>query len=156
VIRIVSIIPDAGLNRELATACSQLPDVQVSRALTEVPALEDLLRTVRVRKPDCLFICAENLPRMEALLSAADDVAPGLQIIAVGRQSNIALMEKLMHLGVREYLTQPITPARLAEVLDGVRRRQVKHPMSIPRSADLYTFLPAKPGVGTSDRKSVV
>lgn len=148
--RIVSVISDEDLNRELAAAFRQFADVTVVRTFTAVPSAEDLLRTVRIRKPDCLFISADDLLSHQAIFSATDDLMPNAQIVAVGRQADAELMQKLMRLGIREYLSQPVTSTRLAEVLDSVRRNLAKHPLSISQNADLYTFLPAKPGVGTS------
>lgn len=148
--RIISIIPDEHLNNELANALKQLPDVQVVRALTLFPNLEELLRTIRVRRPDCLLIQAEDLSHIESLIAGLDDLAPGLPIIGVGQQADAELLRRLMHLGVREYLTPPLTSLRLAEIVDSVQRHLRKHPAPAVRSADLYSFFPAKPGVGTS------
>ena len=55
-----------------------------------------------------------------------------------------------MHLGVREHLNFPLDASVLANAIDSARRRLVTHPMAAARQSDLYTFLPAKPGVGTS------
>jgi Flp pilus assembly CpaE family ATPase len=38
----------------------------------------------------------------------------------------------------------------LAAAIESTRQQSEKHPSPALRYADLYTFLPAKPGVGTS------
>jgi pilus assembly protein CpaE len=55
-----------------------------------------------------------------------------------------------MHLGIREHLTSPIEESKLAAAVEAVKQRLRTHPVSAPSPADIYTFLPAKPGVGTS------
>jgi hypothetical protein len=76
---------------------------------------DELLRTVRVRKPDCFFVYTEDCARIEALITGMDNLIPGVSIVVSGRQADTQLMLNLMRLWARDYLTPPITPARLAE-----------------------------------------
>ena len=55
-----------------------------------------------------------------------------------------------MHMGVRDHLTLPVSAAALAEAIESARRRLETHPLARIKLSDLYTFLPAKPGVGTT------
>jgi Flp pilus assembly CpaE family ATPase len=149
-IQSILISPDESLNGELTAALQNLSDVEIVRALTIYPSLDDLLRTIRVRKPRFLFVSIEDFPAAAVLAGQMDDFLPGLPIVAIGRHLEIDVMPKLMHLGVREYLTSPINPSRLAEVIDSTRRLLKRRPAQASLFADLYTFLPAKPGVGCS------
>jgi pilus assembly protein CpaE len=149
-LRALLISPDEPLNQELTAALTDLPDFELVRVLTSYPVLDDLLRTIRVRKPDFLFLGIEDLSQVEALAAQLDELVPDLPIVAVGRHLELEVMPKLMHLGVREYLTLPIDVPRLAGVLDSVERQLRKHPLRLVGLGDLYTFLPAKPGVGCS------
>jgi pilus assembly protein CpaE len=56
----------------------------------------------------------------------------------------------LMHVGVRDHLSLPVQAAALSEALESARRRLQTHPLARVKLSDLYTFLPAKAGVGTS------
>lgn len=149
-LRSILISPDEPLNLELATTLAELPDVEVSRVFSSYPALEDLLRTIRVRKPDFLFLCVEDLSQVGTLAAQLDDLMPDFPVVALGRHLEADVMPKLMHLGIREYLTSPIERTSLARVIAAVQRLIQKHPLRPASLGDLYTFLPAKPGVGCS------
>jgi pilus assembly protein CpaE len=84
------------------------------------------------------------------LARCIDDLVPGFPIITVSSREGVEVLHKLMHLGIREHLTSPIQESTLADAVEAVRQRLRTHPVSAPALADLYTFLPAKPGVGTS------
>jgi len=137
-------------NQELGTLLSDVRDVEVVRVFAGYPTSENLLRSVRAQKPDFLFLCMDDFAQVEVLLARLDDLMPGFLVVAHGGHLEPEVMRKLMHLGVREYLPSPIKPAELAEVIDSVKRYLKRHPAPVARVADLYTFLPAKPGVGTS------
>jgi Flp pilus assembly CpaE family ATPase len=146
----ILISPDEALNTELVAALQGAGDAEVARVLTTYPRVDDLLLAIRVRKPQFLFVSVDDFSKAETLAMQIDDFLPGLPIVALGRHLEADMLPKLMHLGIREYLTSPIDPARLAEVVDSTRRYLKRHPSPVFRLADLYTFLPAKPGVGCS------
>lgn len=147
-LRTILISPNEQLNVELATALAGVPEIEVVRVFTTYPSVDDLLRTVRHRKPDFLFVCIEDLPWVEALATHIDDLMPGLPMIALCYRLQPDVMPTLMRLAVRECLAFPITHARLAEVVVSIQHRLRKHQPPSAKPADLYTFLPAKPGVG--------
>jgi pilus assembly protein CpaE len=149
-LRSIVISSDEKRNKELATALADVSDVEVVRDFSSYPTPDDLLRSVRAQKPDFLFLCMEDFSQVEVLLGRLDDLMPGFLVVAFGGHLEPDVMRKLMHLGVREYLSSPIKRAELAEVIDSVKRYLKRHPAPVARLADLYTFLPAKPGVGTS------
>jgi pilus assembly protein CpaE len=69
-------------------------------------------------------------------------------MIGIARHIEESLAHRLMRLGIREYLVAPVTRTRLLEVLDFLQKQLAKHPRPAGRPGDLYTFFPAKPGVG--------
>jgi pilus assembly protein CpaE len=149
-LRSALICPDDQLNRELAAAVPKVPDLGIVRALTTYPSPEELLRTIRVRKVNLLLLCVDDLVHSEMLAKCIDDLMPGFPVITVSSREGVEVLHKLMHLGIREHLTSPIEGSKLANAVEAVRQRLRTHPVSVPNPADLYTFLPAKPGVGTS------
>jgi pilus assembly protein CpaE len=120
------------------------------RAFSSYPALDDLLLTIRVRKPDFLILCIEDFSQVAALAAQIDDFMPDFPIVALGRRLEVDIMPRLMHLGIREYLTAPIGRAELTRIFAAIQRIIQKHPLRPASLGDLYTFLPAKPGVGCS------
>ena len=147
-LRSILISPDASLNEELATLIAGSPDVEVIRVFSSYPALDEILRTIRVRKPDLLFLSIEEFSQVETLAAHLDDVRPGLPIVALGHHLELELVSKLMRLGIREYMTCPLQHAKLAEIVVSIQHQLKKHPLQAGSLADLYTFLPSKPGVG--------
>lgn len=149
--RALLIGPNQTLNGELAAGLGELSDVQLLREIELYPEPDDLIRIIRARRPDVLFIAVDDLTRFEALAAAIDDQMPGLPLIGFGAGGNLLeLVPKLMHLGVREYLASPIAKDQLSRAVASAAAQLSKHPAPVVRQADLYAFLPAKPGVGSS------
>ena len=149
--RTILVVPDETLHHNLVEALVEFPEIEVVRQVAPYPAPEDLLRIIRARRPDFIFISSEDFPRFQALAAAVDDRMPGLPVISVVREANPAeLIPKLMHLGVRDLLTSPITHEKLGETVASLARQLAKRPAPVVRLGDIYAFLPAKPGVGSS------
>ncbi|HMD48985.1 MAG TPA: hypothetical protein VKG79_07800, partial [Bryobacteraceae bacterium] len=149
--RTLVIGPDAALNRELAGALENFPEIQVVREIGNYPNPDDLMRIIRARRPDFLFLSADNFASFAALASAMDDRMSGLPLISFGHAANLAeLIPKLMHLGIRDFLCAPISREKLSAAIESVAAQLTKHPAPLVRLADMLAFLPAKPGVGAS------
>jgi pilus assembly protein CpaE len=144
------ICPGERLRHEVEDVLPRIPEVENTGMLTSYPSTDDLLRIIRVRKLDLLVLDIDDFERAEILMAFLDDALPGFAVLALGSQKNLDPLPKLMRLGVREYLTSPVEPAALAEAINVIVHRLRMHPVAAPRLSDLYTFLPAKPGVGTS------
>ena len=149
-LRAALICPDEQLNQELAVVVPKVADLGIVRELTAYPSPEELLRVIRVRKVDLLLLCVDDFAQSEILAKCIDDLMPGFPVITVSSRDGVEVLHKLMHLGIREHLTSPIQESTLADAVEAVRQRLRTHPVSASTLADLYTFLPAKPGVGTS------
>jgi pilus assembly protein CpaE len=108
------------------------------------------LRIIRVRKASILMLGLDRLEQAKAIAVAVDNLMPGFPLITLGGPESAKLLPELMHLGVRDHLIPPFHGPALAEALAGTRRRLETHPIPRLREADIYSFLPAKPGVGTS------
>ena len=149
--RTILVVPDEALNHELRTALAEFPEIEIVRQVSPYPEPDDLLRIVRARRPDFVFISAQDFPRLQALTGILDDRMPGLPVVSVGGEANpLEMIPKLMRLGVREYLTSPVTHEKLGEAIGSIARQLSKHPAPQVRLGDLYAFFPAKPGVGSS------
>jgi pilus assembly protein CpaE len=142
---------DEALTQSLEGALAEYPEIELVRKVPAYPEPEDLLRIVRARRPDFIFISGAEFEHLEALASAIDERLAGLPVICVAAAANpMDLLPRLMHCGVRELLTPPITKERVGEVIASVARQLSRHPAPTVRLGDLYAFIPAKPGVGAS------
>jgi MinD-like ATPase involved in chromosome partitioning or flagellar assembly len=149
--RTIVAVPDQALNDNLMTALAEFPEIEVVRQIALYPQPDDLLRIIRARKPDFVFLSVEDFPKFQVLAAAIDDRMPGLPVISVAREADpILVIPKLMHLGVREFLAWPITAGKLGEIIASIAGQLVRHPPPLVRLGDIYAFFPAKPGVGSS------
>ena len=149
--RALLIGPNQALNRELASALAGYAEIQLVREIEVYPEPEDLMRIIRARRPDFLFLSVDDFAHLEASVRAIDDNLPGLPVISFGTAGNLVeLIPRLMHLGIREFLAAPIDKGQLSAALASTAAQLSKHPAPIVRLGDLYAFLPAKPGVGSS------
>ena len=147
---LITTTSDEALNEQLAAAVAEIPDIEVVRVFKEYPAMDQLLRSIRLNKPDFLFLSGRDLDQAELLAAGVDNLMLELPIVVFGDRLDSPLVLRLMHLGVREYLTPPFDRAMLVRLRDFISKLSKKHPPVVARLADLYTFLPAKPGVGNS------
>ncbi len=149
--RTLLISPDKPLNQELSAALNSYPEIELVRHVESYPEPDELLRIIRARRPDFVFLSVDDLSAFRVLTEAIDDSLPGLPVIAFGREPNLLeLVPKLMRLGVRELLTAPISAQKLNDVITSIAGQLTRHPALVARLGDLYAFLPAKPGVGSS------
>src|SRR5579872_4643363 len=138
------------LRGELETLLPQIPSIEVVGTLKEYPSTDNLFRTVRVRKVDLLFLDLDDFPRAQEVLAFLAVSIPDLPIITLSTHKDETLLVKLMHFGVREHLTSPISREAIEEAVRSSQERLKIQPVAASRLADLYTFLPAKAGVGAS------
>jgi len=146
--RVLTVVPDQKLHHQLKEEMSRISSLKVVCSLEAFPDLDELLRTIRIQNPDFLIVGVDDGARLEALLGTMDDLMPGLPMIGVAHYVDETLAHRLMRLGIREYMVSPITRTRLLEVLDFLQKQLAKHPRPMGRPGDLYTFFPAKSGVG--------
>ena len=144
------ICPNSELAAELIGLLNRVPSLALPVVLREYPPPEQLLRTMRLREIDVLFLSVEELAPAEALAAAIDRDLPGTPVITLGTHGDPSLLSRLMHLGVREHLLFPFQGVALAEALDTARRRFRPRPEPAPQGGDLYTFFPARAGVGAT------
>ena len=102
-LRAALICPDDRLNHELEIALPTVADLEIVRVLTRYPSPDELLRTIRVRKVDAVLLNVDESERAAALAKFLDDTMPGFPVITLSIRHGEEILEKLMHLGVREH-----------------------------------------------------
>src|ERR1700680_3768373 len=99
--RVIIISPDKLLSEELNAAAEKKPGLEVLRVFSDYPEVEELLRIIRVRKPDCLFLSFNDFEQFRTLAASIDTQMFGLPVIAIGNVGQSDLIPKLMQVGVR-------------------------------------------------------
>ena len=114
------------------------------------PGGESLRRAVQVRRPDFLIVSTVDFKEFVGIIRTIESLCPGLPVIGFGETATVEMLTELMHLGVRLHLTTPITTEALLQMVATVDNHTKRFPATALRRADLYSFLPAKGGVGAS------
>jgi pilus assembly protein CpaE len=110
----------------------------------------ELARILRSNAPQMVFLTAEPLEYCTSVAAYLETAMPGLQVVAIGRDADPAVLMAVMRAGIREFVAYPfdrsIVKPCLERILDNVRNR----PVSVILSDAVYSFLPSKPGVGAT------
>jgi pilus assembly protein CpaE len=149
-LRAVIISPDAELESRLTELTQRVGRVAIVKSSDRYLVSYELERFLRANAPQIVFLNIAQLNRALEVLHGMETVMPGLQVIAVDRGCDPAVLLDLMHIGVREFLAFPFdgtsflsTVSRLEEVLE-------KKPAQIDVCDNVFAFLPSKAGAGTS------
>ncbi len=146
----VIISRQAGTAEQLSARLHELGSVRVLRTFTEYPSGPELARFIQATGPSMVFLCTEDLPRAIGLAFAIDRTGTGTQVVAVDRACDPQALVEIMRMGVREFLPIPLDPVRLAEAVERIGEVLERKPLAFTSTDEVFSFLPAKPGDGTS------
>lgn len=144
------ICPDSQLAEQLDQALAMSHGVTIVRDMDRYPEELEFMRAVRANAPQVLFLSTESMFKATELITIVMREVPGLQIVAISRSLDPALLLDVMRTGIREFLSAPFAPSTVADTLARVARFVESNPPAVDISDELYAFLPAKQGVGTS------
>lgn len=147
--RALLIGPDEASNCSILDCLSEVP-LEIPLVMGHYPGTEGLRRTIQVRRPDFLIVSTLDLKEFTAIVHALDAVCPGLPVVGFGAPNTVEVLTALMHLGIRLHLSTPVSAKDLLDAVRTVESHCKRFPGPAPHRADLYTFLPAKGGVGAS------
>jgi pilus assembly protein CpaE len=108
------------------------------------------MRAVRANAPQVLFLGTESMEKATQVIALVGREAPGLQIVAIYRVTDPALLLEVMRAGIREFLAPPLDSEALMETLGRVAQLADTKASVVSATDQLYAFLPSKQGVGTS------
>lgn len=146
----IIISPDRELADQLDDLLSQVGIVNILRKLDRYPNAVDLQRTLRAHAPQLVFLSLASVEHAIATAQAADATAPGIQVITINQGTNPQALLELMRVGIREFLAAPFQVDELIEAIGRVSENLKRNPIASFESDYIYSFLPAKPGVGAS------
>lgn len=146
----IIISPDARLAGELQDALTEIGQVNVVRRLGDYPAEHDLVRLIRALAPRIFFISVASLEKALRIARQIETHAPGVQVMAIDRRCDQGTLLELMRAGIREFVSIPLTVHELPNALLRLHAALERQPPNIETTDLLYSFLPAKPGVGCS------
>lgn len=150
VLRCIVIGPERELADYLTGALRELGGIAVLKDLPQYPHEYELLRMVRTMAPQVVFLGLKDLERSFEIVRLLQGEFAGLQIVAFHDALDSPILMKLMQIGIREYLPSPFEMKEVAEILIRVRDAAEKSPMVFAQTNLVYSFLPSKPGSGTT------
>jgi len=149
-LRSVVICPDQQLNTSLHDALREVRSVAVVRTLNHYPNHMDLVRFLRATAPQVVFLGIESRQHALELAEWIEGQQPGTQIIVINRDSDADALLEVMRAGIREFLSEPFDSGALKEALRRVELILDRKPAAIESTDSVFSFLPAKAGVGAS------
>lgn len=149
-LRGIIITPDEGLAEELQDLLSQVSTLGIVRWVDRYPNAIDLGRTLRAHSPQVVFLGLQDMDAAFETASRVEACVPGMQIVTFGNNADPQALIALMRVGIREYLASPFQLRDTLETLSRVQENLERNPLRPFESEYIFSFLPAKPGVGTS------
>jgi len=149
-LRSIIISPDRVLAAQLHAAIVQAGSATVERIIDRYPDTVDLSRAMRASAPQIVFIATTSVEQVIAVSEFLEKTVPGIQVIAAGEPSNAQTLMALMRGGIREMVTSPFDPRLVNECIARAEDNLLRRPVASQATELVYSFLPAKPGVGAS------
>ncbi|HSW48668.1 MAG TPA: hypothetical protein VLH09_00770, partial [Bryobacteraceae bacterium] len=149
ILRTLLINPDRRLAEQVQPALAALP-IAVVRVVEYYPGDTEMQRLLRALSPQVVLLNADYVLDAVAVAKTIETCAPGVPIVGLGQPPTSTVLLELMRAGVREFLQAPFEAAAVQEAIARVSEAAER----IPRPADLtelvFSFVPSKPGVGTT------
>jgi DNA-binding NarL/FixJ family response regulator len=140
-LRSIIISPDRVLATELQHGISQTGRLAVARVLSDYPSESELSRVVRAYAPQVVFMSTDSIGRVVAVATQLEQVLPGVQIVAAGRDSDSTTLMTLMRAGIREFASSPLQPGTLDACISRAEDNLRRRPVAVSDSTELvYSF----------------
>lgn len=150
ILRAILICPDATLAGQLQAGLEKAGGTEVIRQVDRYPSPAELGSLLRAAAADVVFVSLSSIEEAVATARGVEAQAPGTQVAAIHDNCESTLLLEVMRAGVREFLYPPFPLPVLREALERIRARMEQRPRQQDGTDLVYTFLPAKAGVGAS------
>ncbi len=143
--------PNSPLRWELGHMLAHYRVVRlIENSIQSYPETKELQSLLRVLSPQIIFIDVTDMEQALRIAREASEWLPGIQIIAFGGHLESNQMLYVMRAGIQEYLPSPLNAEDLRDALVRSVRRLEEKPVAMELVSNVFSFLPAKPGVGAS------
>ena len=142
--------PDPGLENDLDAALRETGAFGALHTCQDYPTASTLERLVRLHAPEVVFVEVHDLKAALRVASQLDDILPDVPVVAFGNKFQQEAPLELMRAGIRELLEPPFTRDAILTMADRLEHYLMRHPLRVHSTDQIYSFLPAKPGAGTT------
>ena len=146
----IIISPQADTAAHLLSKINELGAIRIIRSFSEYPSESELTRFVQLNGPAVAFLSTEDPGIAVKLATAIDRSGTGTQVVAIDRSCDPQMLVEIMRVGVREFVTIPLDLLKLDEAIGRVTEVLARKPLAFASTDAVFSFLPAKPGDGTS------
>src|SRR5436190_2436120 len=144
------ICPDRELGDRLVSALLESHRIGIVRRLEAYPSAVDLGRFLRAAAPEIVFLSIETRQQAMETAKRIEELAPGLQVVAVNRTCDPPTLLETMRAGIREFLSPPFEHQSLLDTLQRIADMIAMNPPVFETTDSVFSFLPAKAGSGTT------
>jgi pilus assembly protein CpaE len=149
-LRGIIISPDTELSARLESFLSETGHIGVVRSLDHYPNSLELTRFLRANAPQVIFLGVDSLGKAAELAAGVEEHTPGVQIVAMHRSCEPQMLLEVMRLGIREFFAYPFARDNYRDMVGRLADALEKRPAAHDVTDLVFSFLPAKAGVGTS------
>jgi pilus assembly protein CpaE len=150
ILRAIIISPDTELASYVHRILADTERVSVARVVNDYPNQIDLTRILRSHGPQVVFVSIDRPDHLATITAHIEQTMPGMQVVAFGRSVEPQVLMEIMRAGIREFLAAPFERTCVWDCLTRVSENLTRRPVSLQASDLVYSFLPAKPGVGAT------
>jgi len=149
-LRAVSICPDADLSVRLQEICDRVGRVGLVKSIDHYITGYELERFLRANAPNVVFLSFESLNQALEVAASVERIMPGLEVVAIDKTCDPTALLDIMRAGIREFLSSPFDQGNFVASLNRLQEVISKKPVQHDWTDLVYSFLPAKAGVGTT------
>jgi len=144
------ICPDRELSHRLEPALAATEQIDLIRVIDRYPGTVEVVRCLRAQAVEILFLSFESVAEALDTVKALEAEASSVQVVAIHRRMDPAVLCELMRSGVREFLADPFDQHDVMESVAHIRALLKRRPVSYESTNDIFSFLPSKAGAGCS------
>jgi Flp pilus assembly CpaE family ATPase len=149
-LRAVTISPDVDLSTRLGEVVARLGRVAVVKSADHYLTGYELERFLRANAPQVVFLSIQSLQRAMEVIVSIEQIMPAVQVVAIDRTCDPAILLDLMRNGVREFLSYPFDSPSFIAAISRLEEVLTRKPAVWDSTDMVFSFLPAKAGAGTS------
>jgi pilus assembly protein CpaE len=149
-LRAVCICPDPELTARLEEVMTRVGRIAMVKSVDKYLRDYELERFLRAHAPQVAFVSFEEVEPALETASQIERILPGLQVVAIDKTCDSAALLDIMRAGIREFLSYPFETATFQASLARLQEVIAKRPVQHDWTDMVFTFLPAKAGVGAS------
>jgi len=134
--------------QEALGACEEL--AVICHTLAEYPAPPTLARVLRLYAPEAVALSFEVGDLAAGVIRLLEREVRGLPVVGIHTTGESSVLIQALHAGARDFLTMPFSREATVGALQGVRRMLSETPLAYTNTEHIYSFLPSKPGAGST------